>query len=852
MADKIVVSNVSKGLQTDIPAFSIDNDAFPYLQNFYVWRNRILRKRGTQLLGRLQRLITSTGSNPIGNLSGAGALGATSLISVFSLQSGAQIVPGSISFTDGTNTFTDSNGVLTGAPGGTGTINYATSIITITGGVAGQPLTGTFRYNPCLPVMGCEDFIPNNPLSSTNPINYPVPLDFDTTYSYQFDETLGRFYDVSFHKTTGNPLIWSGADYQQFWSTSYYTATWVTNGKPGFHFKAITGITNANPGVVTIVNHGLVTGDKIWINEVGGTTQVNGQTYTVTRINANTFSIGVDTTAYGAYTSGGIAQYLTSSISGQDGIRWYDGDPIASSNSQGWVNFAPPLDSSATPQYLVGAQALVVFKDRLLAFGPTTQASTGSSTYYQNRVIYSQNGTPFYNSVVPINSGTAPTTSNAWYFSPVGLGGFISAGIEDPILTIGFNEDVIIVGFPSRHARLIYTSNDYLPFLFYSINSEIGSDATFASITLDRGVLNLGPYGFSMTTQTATARIDLQIPDQVFGIEALNHGIQRVCSARDYRNDWAYFTYPVSSSIVPESESWSFPTQTLLYNYRNDTWAILSENFTTYGQYRKQSDYTWASNPYGTWEETEATWNDGANTARYPDAIGGNQQGFVLIKGKGTQEAQSQYISAVSYTSTVITITSPNHCLQISDYVNFSNMIGLSGLSTDNYRVVSIADANTFTVNNTTTITGTYLGGGTYSRHVIPYLQTKQFAPYWNNGRQVRLGTSRYLLDVTQEGQTTLQIFTSQDPNESQTAQGRGSSIIFSEILSTAIEPNNLQTQTQGQSQVWHRISSSVIGESVQFGLTLSDAQMVDPTISTSEIALYSIIADVYPGPVLV
>ena len=133
MPDKIVVSNISKGLQTDIPAFSIDNDAFPYLQNFYVWRNRILRKRGTQLLGRLQRSINSTVSNPIGTLDGAGALGATSLISVFSLQSGAQIVPGSIQFYDGSNTYTDSNGVLTGSAGGSGTINYATSVITITG-----------------------------------------------------------------------------------------------------------------------------------------------------------------------------------------------------------------------------------------------------------------------------------------------------------------------------------------------------------------------------------------------------------------------------------------------------------------------------------------------------------------------------------------------------------------------------------------------------------------------------------------------------------------------------------------------------------------------------------------------
>lgn len=67
----------------------------------------------------------------------------------------------------------------------------------------------------------------------------------------------------------------------------------------------ITGITKANPGVVTSANHGLTTGDKVRLMLVQGMTQVNKQDYTVTVIDANTFSIGVNTSSFGTYTGGG-------------------------------------------------------------------------------------------------------------------------------------------------------------------------------------------------------------------------------------------------------------------------------------------------------------------------------------------------------------------------------------------------------------------------------------------------------------------------------------------------------------------------------------------------------------------
>jgi hypothetical protein len=69
----------------------------------------------------------------------------------------------------------------------------------------------------------------------------------------------------------------------------------------------VTGITNANPGVVTTnQNHLFTTGQVINILGVVGMAGINGVPLTITVISPTSFSIGIDTTALGTWTSGGI------------------------------------------------------------------------------------------------------------------------------------------------------------------------------------------------------------------------------------------------------------------------------------------------------------------------------------------------------------------------------------------------------------------------------------------------------------------------------------------------------------------------------------------------------------------
>jgi Ubiquitin-activating enzyme E1 FCCH domain len=92
------------------------------------------------------------------------------------------------------------------------------------------------------------------------------------------------------------------------------TLRFVTNG--GYVLETattITGITQANPGVVTDPAHGYSNGDLVFLQNIAGMTQLNQRYAIITSATTNTYTltdmygVPIDTTGYGAYTSGGTA-----------------------------------------------------------------------------------------------------------------------------------------------------------------------------------------------------------------------------------------------------------------------------------------------------------------------------------------------------------------------------------------------------------------------------------------------------------------------------------------------------------------------------------------------------------------
>lgn len=108
----------------------------------------------------------------------------------------------------------------------------------------------------------------------------------------------------------------------------------------------VTAITKANPAVVTIVGHGLTTGDEVKISGVAGMTEVNGWNFVITVLGVDTFSlsyksgVAVNSSSFGAYTSGGIiekvyaleTQYIEDDLSSLQFVQSADVITIAHQN----------------------------------------------------------------------------------------------------------------------------------------------------------------------------------------------------------------------------------------------------------------------------------------------------------------------------------------------------------------------------------------------------------------------------------------------------------------------------------------------------------------------------------------
>lgn len=906
MGEKIIIGPlISKGLRKDVEAFNLDNNSFSMLLNAYQWRGRIKRKRGTSILGRLKRFFNSNSvSYSSTSITAIDGLGNGNILTGFSLQANGNIIPGSVTLTGsvGPTVYTDplGDGFLSPASGNPldpNTINYSTGAIHITF-QANNDVTAIFNYYPSLPALGIE----NLQLISTQ---FPGTLAFDNKYAYNV-VTAQPYptYDISFYKnpavdpvnlpgyipkTNPTPTTWNGQDYQQFWGENYAGAFWVTNGinipfnttNIGMQFNKIVAVTNISAGPpmsadLQIANHGLVVGDFLYINEVLTTTGINFQTgYVIVRIDANNVTVAFPNATIATNGTGGIAQYLTNrSDPTKDCLRFYDGDPTDGNfdtptltQGHGWVNFCPPLSQFNFPladlpeaiYYLVGARMIRAFKDRLLFLGVVVQNSGGGVFYLQDTIVYSQNGTPFYTSSY-VNTPTAtnytPTSASnvffpllvpdnqtaaapAYFEDSTGFGGFVSAGIAQPITTSASQEDVLIIGLATVKTRLVYTGNDIIPFNFYVINSELGDASTFSAINMEKGVISRGTRGFTITSQVESQRIDLEIPDEVFQIKLTDNGNERFCATRDFISEWIYFTYPCNTI------GFRYPNQTLLYNYRDNTWAIFRESYTCYAVFRRQSGFTWQTVglTYPTWNQWNEPWSAGESTLLQQEVLSGNQQGFLIFKDEGTGEASSLYIRSISGN----TITSPDHNLENGNFIIINSTIGdVSTLLNGKIFSIYNVTANTFQLNPDPGITTeSYFGGGLITRMYVPFIQSAQFPPGWGMGRKTRIGVQQYLFSKTFNAQITLLIYLSQNaefayndnlilPNES---------LIYSTILYTCPESTNLgltkaNTNLQmiafpdigasQQKQIWHRMNTSLLGDTVQIGFTLSDDQMRD------------------------
>jgi hypothetical protein len=222
----IFIGPYDKGLKRDKKPFLLPDEAFSTLENAYVYRDRVQKRLGLELLGRLRRVLTTVA---MGNISAGGA--GTFTFNIFTgmgiaatepdaeMESGA-ITNITIAIGAPINqTLTDAAGTGVMTVVGAGPITsalliYATGdlIITFSGAAGASAATITGAYFPSLPVMGL-------PTREIDGINNEQMVAFDTKYAYVF---VGAAF-IEFPSIT--PTTWAGTDSDFFWATNYRGST---------------------------------------------------------------------------------------------------------------------------------------------------------------------------------------------------------------------------------------------------------------------------------------------------------------------------------------------------------------------------------------------------------------------------------------------------------------------------------------------------------------------------------------------------------------------------------------------------------------------------------------------------
>ena len=156
--------------------------------------------------------------------------------------------------------------------------------------------------------------------------------------------------------------------------------------------KVISGATKADPVQITATGHSYKDGDAVTISSVAGMTQLNGNTYYIKVVSANTFNLytstgaNVDGSAFGTYSSGGIATTGTVIVSGVEG-EFASTETITGQTSNNTAIIKADLYGNNGVQIKEFAQT----KQIGMAGSPTYTADTSLSATYGDNTELSGN-----------------------------------------------------------------------------------------------------------------------------------------------------------------------------------------------------------------------------------------------------------------------------------------------------------------------------------------------------------------------------------------------------------------------------------------------------------------------------
>jgi len=715
-------------------------------------------------------------------------------------------------------TITDNgDGTLTGSIAATGTINYSTGAVVITGAVGSALTTLTMGYFPGLPVMG----LPQRELVD---INAEQTIGFDTRYTYKFNNTSGKFDELS------PPTMWSGLDSDFFWATTYwYTSDkaqyfWASNfsgtsgdpiriydGSDWYDFTPTTGGSDLMLQALMLIPY---KGRMVALNTLEGTSLANGFNFAQrARWSQNGSPLFV--------VAAGTAPTAT--------VEW-----LSDVKGRGGYVDAP------TNERIVSAD----FVRDLLVVG--FERSTWALRYTGNEIlpfvwerINKELGSESTFSMVAFDRGILSVGDKSINSCDGNNVTRIDEAIPDEVFNIhnngsdgpkrvhgirNFNERLVYWTFPNADTQATYPDR-LLVFNYHNQTWSIFKDCFTCFGTFQRFNDITWADLFEQTWESTnlswvSAKYQSQFPNIIAGNQ---QGYVLTLEQRvNNDNSLAIKGITGGASIVSLN--------------------VPNHNFTSVGPNADgETEYIKISNIIG---NGSSELNGRVFAVQVDDA----DNISLWTKPRTTITAITQATEAV--------VTATGHNFAVGQHFYIDHVVGMTQINGLNGLIVAV-NGNNLTIDidtsgftaygsageiqnldataiNQIVSSGTYLGCGEIERVMSFKAKSKKFN-FLEGGRKKFLGHIDFLAQKTTSGEVSVDVFT--DYNDSQPVNGVEDGF-FNKVFSTQIEQFDMQAQTK----CWHRFYCPTDAQFFDYTLSLNERQLFTPAIANSEVLIDSII----------
>ncbi len=566
----------------------------------------------------------------------------------------------------------------------------------------------------------------------------------------------------------------------------------------------------------------------IWQREIAGLNQEDTVFFDTTYAYINPTGAGFQEWIPGTTWSGGDADFFwaTNYRGVGDNLRLMfvtndvvnAANPMRYTDGATWTDFIPLISST---DRLFQARILIPYWGRLIALNTwegTDAGGFGGAKNFFNRARFSGLGDP------TDQGSLGPYVPGNWAQDRFGKGGFLDAPTNESIVSATFFKNTLLVGFERSTWQLRYVGQYGAPFIWERISSDFGTESTFSPILFDQGVASVGDRAIISASSNTAKRIDEQIPDTVFSFRNLQDGLIRVHGIRDFRRELAYWCYSDASTEK------KFPTSTLVYNYRNNTYSNFRNNITCFGIFQPISGVTWDSLVV-TWD-SDVTWDDVEDDAGFERIVVGNQQGYVHYYGYTTFDDPSLAISGVDLSVSPNELTIVNHNLIEGDIIYITGML-YDGVPTntlndqffyviddvtadDNHIHLAYWDGTACVNTPVQAAPPNYIGGGEV--RLIPRLSvvTKDFNPVQDSIKQFKLSYIDFLMDNNANAMS-VKLFVNSSLNL------QANLITGNQTVNTSA---TAPYQDSSSEYVWQRFYATTVGQFCRIEVTYDDALM--------------------------